>query len=899
MSRSPPPSSKRLKQTTEDSQPPPIEFARRPVHNPFGSVDVRNNLRGKHIRLWANLYKVTFNAPPQIFHFDIEFTPLDKPLKPGVGLPRRLCWILWNNLEQDSDQRYPGLRAVLQSTVFDSLKNAYGPHKFPRSGSSDGFNFEVVLNEPGVILTAGARPRRFNIRINPVGFVNFDALLRFTDPQGAHDEEAASASAEASKAIQSLDVLAGHDLRNAFPIVGGQGRKFFNINTASDIGLGGHVLRGIFQSFRPSVKGVYLNVDTAYSAFVKPGRLDNVVYSFPKNERTQQIDWELAGKILKGGRVRLTYRGNPTFKILGFSNLSAKETKFELTPKTTQPSGPEDLPPPPPRTLSVQQYYAQNLNMHIDNPNLPLVQLPGGSLVPLQFLELLPGTQILFTRIFPSQTRDMIKLAGKPPAQRKAEIEHNRNIAGYDQSHRMNGWGVQIAPQMEKVAGRVLDPPSVIYHSTSRQPSPKVASGAWNITASKFITPNTPLESWAVLNMAPRIRQLDVENFVLAFVRCCKEKGMTVLNDRPPIHSSNGSSDLLTLLKTTAVLAFKQNRVDPQILLIIVPDRNTYDQLKKYAAFDLKDPLATQFVMAEKVVQDPRRLDQYLSNVAMKFNLKLRGENWNLSPRDLPGISDTTIFIGADVSHAGPGSNEPSVAAVVGSTNSSHSTYAAEIRTQDARVEMIHDMSEMVKIHLLNYEGGLPDKIIFFRDGLSEGELERALDLEVDYVKKACRSISEEHGFYYNPPLTFIVCGKSHRIRFFGAEKNDLDRNGNLPPGTIVSNQIVAPLLWDFYLQSHSGLIGTARPLHLTVLFDENKFTADDLQQCCHSLAFSFARATRSVSLVPPAYYAHIACNKARTIIQLDPASNTGVYDPLRVKEMLERGGKLATMWYM
>lgn len=152
---------------------------------------------------------------------------------------------------------------------------------------------------------------------------------------------------------------------------------------------------------------------------MKPGRLDNgwsnllfspsnlesnaslfhfsVVYSFPKNERTQQIDWELAGKILKGGRVRLTYRGNPTFKILGFSNLSAKETKFEvrvivyptrpstilpspfadlrsfldpqLTPKTTQPSGPEDPPPPPPRTLSVQQYYAQNVSYLLSSKN--------------------------------------------------------------------------------------------------------------------------------------------------------------------------------------------------------------------------------------------------------------------------------------------------------------------------------------------------------------------------------------------------------------------------------------------------------------------------------------------------------------------------------------------------
>jgi len=49
-------------------------------------------------------------------------------------------------------------------------------------------------------------------------------------------------------------------------------------------------------------------------------------------------------------------------------------------------------------------------------------------------------------------------------------------------------------------------------------------------------------------------------------------------------------------------------------------------------------------------------------------------------------------------------------------------------------------MAEMVEIHLLNYEGGLPDKIVFFRDGLSEGELERALDLEVAYVKSALKT---------------------------------------------------------------------------------------------------------------------------------------------------------------
>ena len=45
---------------------------------------------------------------------------------------------------------------------------------------------------------------------------------------------------------------------------------------------------------------------------------------------------------------------------------------------------------------------------------------------------------------------------------------------------------------------------------------------------------------------------------------------------------------------------------------------------------------------------------------------------------------------------------------------------------------------------------------------------------------------------------------------------------------------------------------------------DENGFNADSLQQFCYNLCYLFSRCTRSVSIVPPAYYAHLLAYRAR-----------------------------------
>ena len=65
---------------------------------------------------------------------------------------------------------------------------------------------------------------------------------------------------------------------------------------------------------------------------------------------------------------------------------------------------------------------------------------------------------------------------------------------------------------------------------------------------------------------------------------------------------------------------------------------------------------------------------------------------------------------------------------------------------------------------------------------------------------------------------------------------------------------------WFYY----TGIQGTSRPSHYHVLWDDNHFEADELQQLTFQLCHTYVRCTRSVSIPAPAYYAHLVAFRAR-----------------------------------
>jgi len=157
----------------------------------------------------------------------------------------------------------------------------------------------------------------------------------------------------------------------------------------------------------------------------------------------------------------------------------------------------------------------------------------------------------------------------------------------------------------------------------------------------------------------------------------------------------------------------------------------------------------------------------------------------------------------------------------------------------------------------------LSDKVIVYRDGVSKGQY--AIVLNTEYAAFVAAFAKLYGASSKHPKVTIVVVGKRHHTRFYPTTTQDADgRTGNCQPGTVVDRGVTGERIFDWFLVAHQGLQGTSKPAHYVVIKDDNQLGADQLQKLTHNLCYTFGRATRSVSICPPAYYADILCERGR-----------------------------------
>lgn len=148
---------------------------------------------------------------------------------------------------------------------------------------------------------------------------------------------------------------------------------------------------------------------------------------------------------------------------------------------------------------------------------------------------------------------------------------------------------------------------------------------------------------------------------------------------------------------------------------------------------------------------------------------------------------------------------------VVGSMDAHPSRYCATVRVQRPRQEVIQDLASMVRELLIQFYKSTrykPTRIIFYRDGVSEGQFRQVFSLkkkkkkknslhtcekwellfnffkrfislllgfsqvlyyELLAIREACISLEKE----YQPGITYIVVQKRHHTRLFCADRNE------------------------------------------------------------------------------------------------------------------------------
>jgi eukaryotic translation initiation factor 2C len=142
----------------------------------------------------------------------------------------------------------------------------------------------------------------------------------------------------------------------------------------------------------------------------------------------------------------------------------------------------------------------------------------------------------------------------------------------------------------------------------------------------------------------------------------------------------------------------------------------------------------------------------------------------------------------------------------------------------------------------------LPKKIIYYRDGVSEGQYGKVVRDEVSAIRQAFEQVKKEKKWRHDVRVTAIVVTKRHHTRLYPISEADMEGEGNhCKPGTVVDTTITTPYFKEFFLQSHSGLKGTTKPAHYFVVADDVNWDIADLASFVSQLEHKSAFMARNI----------------------------------------------------
>ncbi|KAL5136360.1 Protein argonaute 10 [Glycine soja] len=717
--------------------------------------------------------------------------------------------------------------------AYDGRKSLYTAGPLPFSWRE--FKIKVVDDEDGV--NGSKREREYRVVIKFVARANLHHLGQFLAGKCADAPQ---------ETLQILDIVLRELSSKRFcPI----GRSFFSpdIRTPQRLGEGLESWCGFYQSIRPTQMGLSLNIDMASAAFIEPlpvvEYVDQLLGKDILSRQLSDADRIKIKKVLRGVKVEVTHRGSVRrkYRVSGLTSQPTRELVFPVYENSTM--------------KSVVEYFQEMYGFTIKYSHLPCLQVGNqkkANYLPMEACKIVEG-QRYTKRLNEKQITALLKVTCQRPRDRENDILQTIQQNAYDQDPYAKEFGIKISEKLASVEARILPAPWLKYNESGKEKNCLPQVGQWNMMNKEF-------------NPEPVI----------------------------PIYNAKSEHVEKALKYVYHVSTNKTKGKELELLLAILPDNNgsLYGDLKRICETDLG--LISQCCLTKHVFKITK---QYLANVSLKINVKMGGRNTVLVDAvscRIPLVSDIpTIIFGADVTHPENGEDSsPSIAAVVASQDWPELTkYAGLVCAQAHRQELIQDLYKMwhdpvrglvsggmIRDLLISFRkatGQKPLRIIFYRDGVSEGQFYQVLLYELDAIRKACASLEPN----YQPPVTFIVVQKRHHTRLFAnnhRDRNSTDKSGNILPGTVVDSKICHPTEFDFYLCSHAGIQGTSRPAHYHVLWDENNFTADGIQSLTNNLCYTYARCTRSVSVVPPAYYAHLAAFRARFYMEPDLQQENG-----------------------
>ncbi|KAK3795239.1 hypothetical protein RRG08_056298 [Elysia crispata] len=517
-------------------------------------------------------------------------------------------------------------------------------------------------------------------------------------------------------------------------------------------------------------------------------------------------------------------------------------------------------------SMSFEDYYRKQHNIEIKSKTQPLLLhkrkppkgAPPGFKMDPEFLCLIP--ELCYSsgltddmRSNFSMMKDLAAHTRVTPAQRQLAMKKFiDNVNGSPEAlAALEEWGLQLDSSLVSINGRQLPMEKIMMGQKEFSAGPQ-SDWSREATRNQLVSP-VNLVNWGIF--FTRRDASKANDFVKHMQTETKNMGISC---QVPFRKELMNDRIETLVQEL------RNSINDKVQLVVVINPTNrddrYSAIKKVCCVEA--PVPSQVIIA-KTISRPEKLRSVVQKIALQINCKLGGELWAVK---IP--FNKLMVVGIDSYHDAA-KGKQSVGGFVASMNRLCTRWYSNVCFQRPGQELVHGLqicltSALRKYHAENHF--LPEKIVIFRDGVGDGQLDMLADHEVKQLHRCFSSFGE-----YTPQCTTVCVQKRINTRIYS---RDRDEGGmvNPPPGTVVDSVVTRRDRYDFFIVSQHVRQGTVSPTHYIVVDDGLDLAPGYMQRLTYKMTHLYYNWPGTVRVPAPCQYAHKLAYLVGESIHKEPA---------------------------
>ncbi|XP_040827198.1 piwi-like protein 2 isoform X1 [Ochotona curzoniae] len=544
------------------------------------------------------------------------------------------------------------------------------------------------------------------------------------------------------------------------------GRNFYDPTSA--MVLQQHRLQiwpGYAASIRRTDGGLFLLADVSHKVIRNDSVLDVMHAMYQQNKENFQ---EECSKLLVGSIV-ITRYNNRTYRI--------DDVDWNKTPKDsfTMSDGKE---------ITFLEYYSKNYGITVKEEDQPLLihrpserqnnhgMLLKGEILLLPELSFMTGIPEKMKKDFRAM-KDLTQQINLSPKQHHSALECllQRISKNEMANSELTRWGLCLQKDVHKIEGRVLPMERINLRNTSFITSQDLN---WVKEVTRDLSILTiPMHFWALFY--PKRATDQARELVNMLEKIAGPIGMRM---SAPAWVELKDDRIETYIRTIQSMLGVEGKIQMVVCIIMGTRDDLYGAIKKLCC--VQSPVPSQVINVRTIGQ-PARLRSVAQKILLQINCKLGGELWGV---DIP--LKQLMVIGMDVYHD-PSRGMRSVVGFVASINLTLTKWYSRVVFQMPHQEIVDSLKlclvgSLKKFYEVNH--CLPEKIVVYRDGVSDGQLKTVANYEIPQLQKCFEAFEN-----YQPKMVvFVVQKKISTNLYLAATEHFVTPS----PGTVVDHTITS-----------------------------------------------------------------------------------------------------------